>query len=109
MRGWAGYEEALVRRGLQVCRGWCEQGHQDGCAATPVADLAAARPGTVPRGRPDLAAARELPPWPGDEAFHLSHRSAPVRKDRATYTARFPGVPDDLPYVWPASARPAAI
>ncbi|MFE6991051.1 cytoplasmic protein, partial [Streptomyces pharetrae] len=28
-----------------------------------------------------------------------------VRKDREVYAALFPGVPDDLPYVWPASDR----
>jgi len=42
-----------------------------------------------------------LPPWLGDEAFHLSHRAALVRKDPKFYGPRFPDVPDDLPYVWP--------
>ncbi|MER6630347.1 MSMEG_6728 family protein [Streptomyces sp. NPDC000987] len=105
VRMWAGYEEALVRYGLEVCRVWRELGHQDSCAATLVADFAAFRPGTPPRGQAELAAAGELPPWLGDEAFHLSHRSALVRKDPDVYAARFPGVPDDLPYVWPDSDR----
>jgi hypothetical protein len=52
-----------------------------------------------------LAAAGELPPWLGDEAFHLSHRSALVRKDPNTYAPLFPDAPNDLPYVWPASDR----
>ncbi|WP_413470952.1 MSMEG_6728 family protein [Streptomyces peucetius] len=43
VRMWAGYEEALVRYGLEVCKVWREQGHQDGCAATLVADLLAFR------------------------------------------------------------------
>ncbi|MGY6021991.1 MSMEG_6728 family protein [Streptomyces spinosirectus] len=108
VRMWTGYEEALVRYGLEICRVWREQGHQDSCAATLVAHLAAARPGTVPRSQPDLAAAGELPPWPGDDACHLGHRSALVRKDPDAYAERFPGVPDDLPHVWPASDRSPA-
>ncbi len=57
------------------------------------------------RDQEELAEAGELPPWLGDEAFHRSHRSALVRKDPETYAGLFPGVPDDLPYVWPASDR----
>jgi hypothetical protein len=37
---WAGYEEALVRYGLDVCGVWCMNGHADTCAATLVDDLA---------------------------------------------------------------------
>ncbi|MEU6478656.1 MSMEG_6728 family protein [Streptomyces sp. NPDC047017] len=106
VRMWAGYEEALVRYGLDVCRVWRDQGHQDSCAATLVADLAVHRPGARVREQPELAAAGELPPWLGDEALHRSHRSALVRKDPGHYAGLFPGVPDDLPYVWPASDRP---
>ncbi|MFB6850310.1 MSMEG_6728 family protein [Streptomyces sp. NPDC056373] len=104
---WLGYEEALVRYGLEVCRVWREQGHQDTCAATLVADLAATRPHAPIRDQHQLAAEGELPPWLGDAPFHESHRSALVRKDPETYTALFPGVPDDLPYVWPTSDRGA--
>ncbi|SED99734.1 hypothetical protein SAMN04490357_6573 [Streptomyces misionensis] len=105
VRMWSGYEEALVRYGLEVCRVWRERGHQDGCAASLVAGYEAARPGGRVRGQSALAAAGELPPWLGDEAFHRSHQSALVRKDRDAYASEFPGVPDDLPYVWPASDR----
>ncbi|MFI9771107.1 MSMEG_6728 family protein [Streptomyces sp. NPDC052415] len=105
VRMWVGYEEALVRYGLEICRVWRDQGHQDSCAASLVSQLAAHRPGTAVRDQAALAAAGELPPWLGDEPFHESHRSALVRKDPDTYAALFPGVPDDLPYVWPASDR----
>ena len=47
----------------------------------------------------------QLPPWLGDADFHRSHRSALLRKDPAHYRPFFPDVPDDLPYVWPASGR----
>ncbi|GAB2753233.1 MSMEG_6728 family protein [Streptomyces bullii] len=105
VRMWAGYEEALVRYGLEVCRVWREQGHQDSCAATLVADLRAVRPGGPLRDQAALAAAGELPPWLGDEAFHRSHRSALLRKDPTAYAPHFSDVPDDLPYVWPTSDR----
>ncbi|MFI9834754.1 MSMEG_6728 family protein [Streptomyces sp. NPDC051913] len=105
VRMWTGYEEALVRYGLEICRVWRDQGHQDSCAASLVAGLAAVRPGTPVRDQSALAAVGELPPWHGDEAFHESHRSALVRKDPEVYGALFPGVPAGLPYVWPASDR----
>ncbi|MEU9171619.1 MSMEG_6728 family protein [Streptomyces sp. NPDC048420] len=105
VRMWTGYEEALVRYGLEICRVWCEQEHQDTCAASLIAGLSAHRPGAEVREQPELTADGELPPWLGDEAFHESHRSALVRKDPQTYAALFPGTPDDLPYVWPASDR----
>ena len=105
VRMWTGYEEALVRYGLDVCRVWREQGHQDSCAASLVAGLAECRPGEPVRDQRELAEAGELPPWLGDEAFHRSHRSALVRKEPAVYAELFPGVPDDLPYVWPRSDR----
>lgn len=125
VRMWAGYEEALVRYGLEVCAVWCEWGHQDSCAATLVADLTAFRRAAGPAGPADPAdpaaqipAARgqslleadgDLPPWLGDDAFHRSHRSALVRKDPDVYGPLFPGVPDDLPYVWPASDRDGGV
>ncbi|WP_409470752.1 MSMEG_6728 family protein [Streptomyces sp. HC307] len=105
VRMWAGYEEALVRYGLEVCKVWRERGHQDGCAATLVADLLAFRPGASARHQALLAAAGELPPWLGDDAFHRSHQSALVRKDPNTYTSLFLDVPNDLPYIWPTSDR----
>ncbi|WP_329333811.1 MSMEG_6728 family protein [Streptomyces sp. NBC_01352] len=105
VRMWAGYEEALVRYGLEVCKVWCEHGHQDSCSVTLVTDLRAIRPGASVRDQVPLGAAGELPPWLGDDAFHRSHRSALVRKDPTTYAPLFPDVPDDLPYLWPTSDR----
>jgi hypothetical protein len=102
---WAGYEEGLVRYGLDVCAVWCESGAADTCATTLVKDLASTTGLRTARGQPELAAAGELPPWLGDPAVHLSHQAALVRKDPMHYRPHFPDVPDDLPYVWPASDR----
>ncbi|NEC26044.1 cytoplasmic protein [Streptomyces sp. SID8111] len=105
VRMWTGYEEALVRYGLEICRVWRDRGHQDSCAAKLVAELAAVRPGQPVREQPELAEAGELPPWLGNPGLHRSHRSALVRKDPEVYADVFPGEPDDLPYLWPASDR----
>jgi hypothetical protein len=102
---WAGYEEALVRYGLEICAAWCGAGHADTCAATLAADLEAGTSLTAVRTQAQLAQSGDLPPWLGEDAFHRSHQSALLRKDPDHYGPLFPDVPDDLPYVWPASDR----
>ena len=97
---WKGYEEALGRYAFTCCAVWAELGFADTCAATVGADLAEAGVVSV-RSQPALAAALALPPWLGDEGFHRSHQSSLLRKNPAHYGPLFPGVPDDLEYVWP--------
>ncbi|WP_372665580.1 MSMEG_6728 family protein [Amycolatopsis kentuckyensis] len=104
---WTGYEEALTRYGLEVCAVWCELGAADTCAVKLTDEFTGAIGSPVIRTQAELTAAGEVPPWLGDEAVHRSHRSALVRKERDHYAPRFPDVPDDLPYVWPASDRPS--
>jgi hypothetical protein len=41
------------------------------------------------------------PFWIGNDAFHASHRSNLLRKNKEWYSKYFIGEPDDLPYVWP--------
>ena len=97
---WEGFEEALGRYGLACCEAWTELGFGDTCALTIATDLRTAGVDAV-RTQPELAAADALPPWLGDEAVHRSHQSALVRKDHEHYSALFPGIPDDVDYVWP--------
>lgn len=103
---WTGYEEAVVRYGLEICAQWCALGRADTCAATMTAELAAGGGPARARDQEALHRAGRLPPWLGEPAFHRSHRSALVRKDPVHYGPLFPDVPDDLPYVWPRSDRP---
>ncbi|WP_369200464.1 MSMEG_6728 family protein [Streptomyces sp. PU-14G] len=106
VRMWTGYEEALVRYGLEMCRVWTGSGRADTCAGTMLQDFAASGDSAdPPRGYAELAAADELPNWLGDPAFHRSHQSALVTKAPAFYRTHFPEVPEGLPYVWPASDR----
>jgi hypothetical protein len=104
---WAGYEEALVRYGLDIVAVWIEAGRADTTAATMTADLAAACGITTIRTQADLAVAGDLPPWLADPALHESHRSALIRKDPDHYRPLFGDVPADLPYIWPPSDRTA--
>ena len=103
---WRGYEEALGRYSLVCCEVWVELGYADTCAGTIRADLAKAGITDI-RSQAELAEAGALPPWLGEERFHVSHQSSLVRKDPEFYGTRFPGVPDDLPYHWPTQVEDA--
>jgi hypothetical protein len=106
---WSGYEEALVRYGLEMCDVWTAAGRKDTCAATLRSDLLRHTGLAEVRDQDGLAAAGELPPWLGSPDFHRSHQSALLRKDPEHYAAWFAGVPTDLPYVWPGSDRPRRV
>jgi len=97
---WRGHEEALGRYAFTCCEVWSAMGFADTCAATITADLTDHGVGTV-RSQAELDAAGVLPGWLGDRAFHRSHQSSLIRKDPGHYGPLFPGVPDDLDYVWP--------
>ena len=100
---WRGHEEALAAYGVAICRAWCGRGFNDTCDLKIRAEVAALGIEHV-RSQDELAANHDLPPWLGDEQFHLSHRSSLVRKDPGHYRAVFgDDVPDDLDYVWPVS------
>ena len=93
IRMWAGYEWTLRAYTYAICAEWINRGYRDTIRDwLTTLDLPAHR-------------APVVPPWLGDPAFHLSHQSNLVRKMPAHYRAFFPDVPDDLPYVWPASEK----
>jgi hypothetical protein len=99
VRMWRGFVPALVLYGERVCEEWDRRGWKDSCAAQIAEFRARDEPATLAA----LAEAGALPPWLGSRALHRSHRSKLIQKDPGFYRPRFPGVPDDLPYVWPAS------
>jgi len=88
---WRGHQLALVQYGLAVCVEWQRRGYADTCAMKIAAFI--------------LPIDTGLPSWLGDPTFHLSHRSNLVRKLPGHYGPLFPGVPANLPYVWPEVLR----
>lgn len=101
VRMWRGFVPGLVAYGLAGVDEWRSRGRAD---ATRSALLEFS--GGVEPQWDTLHDEGRLPPWVGDEALHLSHRSALVRKDPDHYRQHFGDVPDDLPYVWPDPAFP---
>jgi Pyrimidine dimer DNA glycosylase len=101
VRMWRGFVPALVAYGLVCVDEWRARGRAD---ATRVALLEFT--GGKQPDWDELHDAGAVPPWVGDEALHLSHRSALVRKEPEHYRPIFGDVPDDLPYVWPDAAFP---
>ncbi|HYI32151.1 MAG TPA: MSMEG_6728 family protein [Glaciibacter sp.] len=97
---WRGYIPALTKYALEVTDVWIEQGHAD--TVRPQVLLFAPEVDLLPQD------ALELPPWIHNEAFHLSHQSNLVRKDPEFYGPIFPGVPPDLPYLWPGETASGA-
>jgi hypothetical protein len=95
---WRGYVPALTKYALVMTDAWLARGFAD--TVRPQVLEFAAEVDPLPLD------ALELPPWIGDPELHLSHQSNLVRKDRVFYEPLFPGVPDDLPYVWPPESSP---
>ena len=100
-RMWRGFVPALVAYGLACVDEWAARGHADATRAALLEFTAGVEPDWD-----ELHDTGALPPWVGDEAFHLSHRSALVQKDPELYRPIFGDVPDDLPYVWPDPTFP---
>lgn len=86
-RMWKGYESALAAYGAIMCSEWITRGYSDS-----LSDWFIVKMDSDPM---------RYPWWLGDPAFHASHRSNLLRKDRAWYEQWGWSEPDDLPYVWP--------
>lgn len=89
---WRGYEKTLVVYGVTVCGEWKNRGYKDTMQS---------RIGEYFYKFEDAFDGR--PGWLGDSEFHLSHQSNLIRKLPEFYGPLFPGVPDDLPYIWPVA------
>lgn len=89
VKAWKGYEIELLRYGSIICGEWINRGYKD-----------TLQPWFWERWAGRYGA---QPPWLGNEAFHLSHKSALVRKLPSHYGPLFPNIPNDLPYIWPVT------
>lgn len=88
---WAGYEWSLFEYQKAICGEWTKRGYEDSCLWKTF-DLFRGQ-----RNRPT----KVIPPWLGNKDFHLAHQSNLIRKDPEHYGPLFPGVPDNLPYIYP--------
>lgn len=91
---WKGYEQALTDYAFAMIDEWTDRGYKDTCY-DKICDIVSI---WSEDWEPDYA---KLPPWLGDEAFHVAHRSNLLRKDPNHYGAFGWNEPDDLPYIWP--------
>lgn len=87
---WKGHEGMLCLYGMWICNEWIYRGYKDTCK-----DRIRAIMYQLENDR------FVLPPFFGNAEFHLSHQSNLVRKMPDFYGPKFPGVPPDLPYIWP--------
>lgn len=95
VRMWRGYRGALYRYATQIyfecIKREIDAGIEFGKFVALVVDF----------GIIKHADYNDQPFWLGRPEFHLSHQSNLIRKDLCFYRPLFPGVPNDLPYVWP--------
>lgn len=93
VRMWRGYERELIDYGIVMCQAWLGRGFDDTCQGKIMSWLCETS---------DVS--HEAPHWlDGDlgKLVCLSHQSNLIRKDPAHYEPLFPGIPDNLEYVWP--------
>lgn len=91
-RMWRGYEGALAQYGAISCRIWILKGYKD--SLLPYFEEMS-----------NEYKNRTKPWWLSLEEFRRSHQSNLIRKDPEHYAPLWPGVPADLPYMWPVSKK----
>jgi len=85
---WHNYANALVNYGLDICIEWKNRGYNDTCYNKILAHF--------DHNEPVI-----MPPFLGDEKFHLSHKSMLIQKMPGYYKKQWPDIPDNIEYVWP--------
>ena len=85
---WRGYQYQLAEYGKIICIEWISKGYKDTCF-DKISKLQL------------TFQDHGVPPWFGDPAFHLAHRSNLIRKDPERYKPLFPDTPEGLPYIYP--------
>ncbi len=91
---WLRHESSLVNYSLNMCLEWRNRGYKDTCFEKIVQ---LANEHRVPFNVED----QRVPAWVTPE-FCRAHQSNLIRKLPEHYVPFFPGVPSDLPYIWPS-------
>lgn len=89
---WRGHEYALLTYQVFICFEWIRRGFKDTCLKKTM---------NLYFTHEDGGSNYDPPSWLGNHEFHLAHQSNLIRKDPLWYGPQFPGVPNDLPYIWP--------
>lgn len=91
---WDGYEIALCHYGMIMCKEWIKRGYKD----TLLPRFEEILKECKGKGYPDV-----YPRWLWEGQVALSHQSNLIRKNPEFYGPKWPGMSDDLPYVWPSN------
>ena len=86
VRMWKGHNSGLALYGAVCCTVWRQRGYRDTL---------------LPWFQERVTYNTVFPPWTSDSNFHRAHQSNLIKKNSEFYGPIFPGVPDDLPYMWP--------
>lgn len=92
---WEGHEWSLLTYQNAICKEWIHQCGQEDTYLIKTIELYF--------NNADLSylSDHQPPAWLYDRQVIISHQSNLIRKDPAYYRKKFPGVPSDLPYIWP--------
>ena len=82
---WRGYDNALMLYHNKAIEHWVERGYKN------------------TMGLFTIEGPIVMPPWFGDEQFHLSHQSNLMRKAPEHYVQFHWTAPLNMPYVWPTN------
>lgn len=85
---WVGYEASLIEYGKVICLEWIRRGYKDTCLAK------------IGMFKKRFGSSCADPYW-YTEDFRTSHKSNLIRKLPSHYGPIWPGVPSDIPYIWP--------
>lgn len=80
----------LCEYSIIICKEWIKRGYKDNCLKQ-ILNLKT----MVNEDK------NSKPFWLGNLDFHLSHQSNLLRKKPEYYGKYFPGIPNNLPYIWP--------
>lgn len=89
---WRGYENSLFHYTLTIINEWKRRGYNDTMYQKIL---------EMYLEYEHFCVYAKHPPFVGNKDFHRAHQSNLLRKDAKFYGPKFPGIPDDLPYIWP--------
>ena len=89
---WEGSEYSLLMYAMEICMECTRRGYKD----TVLSKVFQAM-NEIGKNVVNIL----NPWWVGKEEFHLAHQSNLIRKMPEFYKDKFPGIPNDLPYIWP--------